>query len=179
MLETSLLRTGRLRLRPPRPEDAPSLSALMTPGISRRMGSWPASFTPKMAEARITRSLDAMADGRSLICVLEHREEFVGWIGGGRIADTDRAGFGYWLGEPWHGQGFMQEAAPAYLAALRERLVLDSIEATCQPENHASARVLAACSLRRIGTRTMYAPARDHEELVDVWESAWTREAPG
>jgi len=179
MLETPPLRTDRLRLRPPRPEDAPVVSTLMTPGVSQWLARWPVPFTLEMAEARIAEALGAMAAGRALICVVEHQEEFVGWIGGGRIADTDRAGFGYWLGEPWHGRGFMREAAPAYVAALRARLALDSIEATCQPENHASARILAACGLKRTGTRTMHAPARDRDELVDVWERAWTRDAPG
>jgi len=179
MIETALLRTDRLRLRPPRPEDAPIVAALMTPGVSQWLGRWPMPFTPEMAEARIAQSLDAMAAGPSLICVVEHRGEFAGWIGGGRIADTSRGDFGYWLGEAWHGRGLMQEAAPAYVAALRARLALSGIEATCHPENRGSARVLAACGLRRIGTRPVYAPARSREELVDVWERAWTRDRPG
>ena len=174
-----MLETSRLRLRPPRPEDAPVVSALMTPGVSQWLARWPVPFTVQMAEARIAWSLDAITAGRSLVCVVEHRGGFVGWIGGGRIADTDRAEFGYWLGEPWHGQGFMREAAPAHVAALHARLALDHIEATCQPENHASARVLAACGLKRTGARTMHAPARSRDELVDVWERAWTRDAPG
>ena len=174
-----MIETTRLRLRPPRPEDAPVVAALMTPGVSRWLARWPVPFTPEMAQARIAGSLDAKAAGRSLICVVEHRGAFAGWIGGGRIADTDRADFGYWLGEPWHGQGFMREAAPAYVAALRARLALHSLEATCHPENHASARVLAACALRRTGTRTDFAPARNRDETVDLWERAWTRDAPG
>lgn len=172
------METARLRLRPPRPADAPALSALMTPAVSRWLGNWPVPFTPGMAEARIAVSLDAMTAGRSLIRVVEHGEAFVGWIGGGRIADADRASFGFWLGEAWHGRGFMQEAAPAYVAALRARLALRSIEAACQPANRGSALVLAACGLKRVGARTEPAPARDREELVDVWERAWTRDAP-
>ncbi len=73
----------------------------------------------------------------------------------------------------------MQEAAPAYLAALRERLSLGSVEAACQPENRGSARVLAACGLRRVSARLHFTPARNRDELVDVWERAWTRDAPG
>ena len=90
---------------------------------------------------------------------------------------TDRGEFGFWLGEPWHGHGFMREAAPAYVAALHARLALDHIEATCQQMNRASARLLAACGLKRTGARTLHAPARNHDERVDVWERAWTRDA--
>ena len=174
-----MMKTARLRLRPPRPEDAPSLAALMTPNVSQWLARWPVPFTLEMAQARIAGSLDAITAGRSLICVVEHQGAFAGWIGGGRIADTDRGEFGYWLGEPWQGRRFMQEAAPAYVAALRARLALASIEATCQPQNRASARVLAACGLRRTGSRTDFAPARNRNETVDLWERTWTRDTPG
>lgn len=174
-----MIATARLRLRPPRPEDAPAVAALMTPGVSRWMASWPVPFTTEMAAARIAQSLDAVAAGRSLICVVEHRGALAGWLGGGRIAGMDRVSFGFWLGEPHHGQALMQEAAPAYVAALRAHLAPGSIEAACQPDNRASARVLAACGLKRVGTRMQHAPARDREEQVDVWERAWTRAAPG
>lgn len=173
-----MIETARLRLRPPRPEDAPSLSALMTPAVSRWLGSWPVPFTPEMAHARIAGTLDAMAQGDTVCCVVEHGDEIAGWIGAARLPDTDRASFGYWLGEAWQGRALMQEAAPAFVATLRARLALGSIEAACQPENRGSARVLAACGLRRIGTRMQHAPARNREELVDVWERAWTRDAP-
>ena len=73
----------------------------------------------------------------------------------------------------------MREAAPAFVAVLRDRLALNSIEATCHRENRASARVLAACGLHRIGTRTDFAPARNRDEVLDLWERAWTRDAPG
>ncbi len=170
---------ARLRLRPPCPADAPALSALMTPGVSRRLASWPTPFTPALAAARIATVLDAMAGGDTVCCVIEHKTETVGWIGAARLPGTDRASIGYWLGEPWQGRGFMREAAPAFVAALRARLALGSIEATCQPENRGSARVLAACGLKRVGTRMQHAPARGQDELVDVWERTWTRDAPG
>ncbi len=132
-----------------------------------------------MAEARIASVLDAMAGGDTVCLIIEHETEAVGWIGAARLPGMDRVSFGYWLGEPWHGRGFMQEAAPAFVAAIHNRLAAGSIEATCQPENHGSAHVLTACGLHRVGTRMQHAPARDREELVDVWELAWTRDAPG
>jgi len=72
----------------------------------------------------------------------------------------------------------MQEAAPAFVAAIRTCLALESIEAVCQAENLGSAKVLTACSLRRVGTRMEYAPARERNELVDVWELIWSGPAP-
>lgn len=174
-----MIETARLRLRPPHPDDAPALAALMTPAVSRWLASWPVPFTLERAQARIADVLDAMAQGGTICCVIEHQGEIAGWIGAARRPGTHRASFGYWLGEPWHGRAIMQEAAPAFVAALRDRLALDSIEAACQPENHASARVLATCGLRRTGDRLQYTPARSRDEQVDVWEHTWTRGSPG
>jgi len=150
----------------------------MTPAVSRWMGSWPVPFTPEMAADRIAGALRAMARGDTLCCVIEHQANLAGWIGGVRNAGTARGAFGFWLGEPHQGQALMQEAAPAYVAALRARLALTAIEAACQPENHGSAQVLAACGLHRAGQRLQYAPARNRKERVDVWERTWTPETP-
>lgn len=177
MLEWTI-ETARLRLRPPCMNDAPLLTALMTPTVSRWLASWPVPFTLELAQARIAEAREAMAQGGAICCVIEHRGEAAGWIGAARLPGTHRASFGYWLGEPWHGQALMQEAAPAFVVALRTRLALDSIEATCQPANRGSARVLAACGLKRVGTRNDYAPARDRDELLDLWERTWTRLLP-
>lgn len=168
------METARLRLRPPCPADAPAIAAAMTPAISQWLARWPAPFTIEMAEARIAEALHVVAQGRALICVIEHQGQLAGWIGGVRISGTHRGRFGYWLGESHHGQALMQEAAPAFVAAIQAKLSLHSIEAACQPENYSSAKVLAACGLRRIGSRMEPAPARNRDELVDIWERIWS-----
>lgn len=168
-----MIETARLRLRRPHPDDAPALAALMTPAISRWLARWPIPFTVGMAQARIADALDGMAQGRALVCAIERHGTLAGWIGGARLPNTGRASFGFWLGEPHHGQALMREAAPAFVEALRAGLALTSIEAACQPENHASAKVIAACGLHRIGTRIEHVPARNREETVDVWQRAW------
>lgn len=165
--------TARLSLRPPILGDASALAALMTPGISRWVARWPIPFTVEMAQSRIADALEGMAQGRTLFCIIERQGALAGCIGGARLPNTDRASFGFWLGEPHHGQALMQEAAPAFVEALRARLALTSIEAACQPENHGSAKVLKACGLHRIGNRIEHAPARNREENVDVWERIW------
>jgi len=169
-----MIQTARLRLRAPRPDDAEPLAALMTPAVSRWVARWPVPFTPEMAQARIAEALDAMAQGRALTHVIEHQAKPAGWISGGCRPGAQRGHFGYWLGEPHHGQALMQEAAPAFVAALRTRFALHSIEAACQPGNHGSAKVLAICGLHRIGARTEHVPARNRNELVDIWECVWT-----
>ena len=173
-----MIETARLRLRRPHPDDAPAVSVLMTPAISRWLARWPIPFTVEMAQSRIADALDGMAQGRTLVCAVEHHGTLAGWIGGGLpgpapLPDTGHASFGFWLGEPHHGQALMREAAPAFVETIHASLQLDSIEAACQPENHASAKVIAACGLHRIGTRIEHVPARNRGETVDVWQRVW------
>ncbi len=118
-------------------------------------------------DARKNKELELFSDP------LRSEEALAGCIGGGRLPGTNRASFGFWLGEPHHGQALMREAAPAFVEAIRTSLALTSIEAACQPENHASAKVIAACGLHRIGTRIEHVLARNREEEVDVWERNW------
>jgi len=171
------METARLRLRPPCPGDAPAIAAAMTPAISQWLGRWPVPFTLEMAQARVAEALDATAQRRALVYVVEHRRQLAGWIGGGRVSGTHHGNFGFWLGEPHHGQALMQEAAPVFVAAIQRHLALRSIEAACQPKNHGSAKVLAACGLRRISSRMEPTPARNRNELVDVWERTWANPA--
>jgi len=167
------LRTPRLRLRPPQAIDAPAIAAAMTPAVSQWLGRWPVPFTVEMARARVDEALGSMARGDSLICAIEYRGGFAGWIGGGPLPGGERGSFGFWLGEAFQGRALMQEAAPAFVAVMRERLRLRSIEAACQAENIGSAKVLAACGLRHVGSRMDYAPARERDEPVHVWELVW------
>lgn len=184
MVGTACLRTARLVLRPPRDDDAAAIAAAMTPAVSQWVGRWPVPFTVEMARARVAEALESMARGSALICAIEHGGGFAGWIGGGREVDGQEIGgargsFGFWLGEAFRGRALMQEAAPAFVAALRARLALESVEAVCQADNLGSAKVLAACGLRRVGTRMDYAPARARDELVDVWELVWSGPSSG
>ncbi len=55
---------------------------------------------------------------------------------------TQSAVFGYWIGEPFARQGYMSEAVGAVAKFGFTRLGLHRLEASCIPDNKASARVL-------------------------------------
>lgn len=170
---SSPLQTGRFVLRPPRPDDAPILAAMMTPAVSRWLGAWPVPFTPAMAAERIGDALRAQAGALGLPRIIEHREDVavLGWIGVSRPGnDARRAVMGYWLGQAHHGRGTMREAAPAIIALAFRTWDLDAIEASTHPDNPASAAVLRGCGMRPIGERTIFAPARQREELCLMFE---------
>lgn len=168
-----MIETARLRLRPPQPTDAPALAALMTDDISQWLARWPMPFTIDRAQARIAGAQAANAAHRGLNLLIEHQGAPAGWIGGGIDPDYPHPTFGYWIGTTHQGAGLMHEAAPPFIDALRSRLALKTLHAFCHPDNRPSARILAACGLRRIDTREMHTPARNRPEWVDIYERTW------
>ncbi len=162
-----------LHVRPPRPDDAPALAALMTPAVSSRLGHWPVPFSADMAADKVAQALDAMARGVAVVDVLTLDGTVAGWISGFRRPGTDRASIGYWLGEPFHGRGLLRAVAPGWVDAMRQRLGATCVWAATQPGNQGSRAVMAACGLRPVQTEWMDTPARQRLEWVEVWERTW------
>lgn len=160
-----------LTTRPPTPDDAPALAALMTPSISQWLGHWPVPFTSAMAEAKISDALSAAAHGAALTEVILNDGVIAGWIGGS--GPPGRTGFGYWLGEAHQGRGLLRNLAPAWVAHLHARLHPRTVWAATQPINVGSRRVLAACGLQPVRLTWMDTPARARFEWVEVWERVW------
>jgi ribosomal-protein-alanine N-acetyltransferase len=165
--------TTHLKLRCVRTNDAIKISEMMTPSVSRWVASWPLPFTVEMAIERILSIRAAFMEGRALPCAIERRSdgELLGWIAvTRREAVKRRAMLGYWLGEEYHGHGYMREAAPAAVESAFQTLDLDVIEAAAQPENKASFAVLLGCRMVHVGERMIFASARSRDELCQVYE---------
>jgi ribosomal-protein-alanine N-acetyltransferase len=76
-----------------------------------------------------------------------------------------RASFGYMLGPGWWGQGYATEVAEA-LVAFAQTLGMHRVEATCHPDNAASARVLEKAGLALEGR------LRDHLLVRGSWRDS-------
>ena len=164
--------TSRLRLRLPQPEDAEPLSQLMTPAISARLASWPPYLNPVTAQLRVDEAVAAHAHGLCLPFVVTRLAdaEVLGWISACRAeADPRRAILTYWVGEPFHGQGIMREAAPAALAAVFRDLDVTEVRAAVQTDNDASHAVLRALGMQPLGPGRIWCAARGREETCEWW----------
>lgn len=172
--------TPRLRLRLPCPDDAMALARLMTPAISARLASWPAFLAPGTATLRLQEALSAHAAGLALPMIISRQADgqVLGWISASRAESEPRRAFlTYWLGEAFHGQGVMREAAPAGLAAVFRRLGVNEVRAAVQPDNAASRGVLRSLGMRPLGPGRIWCAARGQEEVCEWWSVE--REAPG
>jgi [ribosomal protein S5]-alanine N-acetyltransferase len=167
------IETSRLLLRCVEERDANIVSRLMTPGVSQWLASWHMPFTPSMAADLIDAARISAFDGDGLPCAVVEKAsgQLVGWTTVLRTNDDRcRGSFGYWLGEPFQGQGYMREIASSALAAGFQLLNLDVIEAGAQPENLPSLAVMRACGMQMAGERMIYASARDRHELCHYYE---------
>jgi len=159
--------TERLRLRCAEPRDAEALSALMSEAVSRRLASWPVPYTPPMALDRIHGVRMAAAERRSLPLVIERRSDgaVLGWISISRAPGDDATALiTYWLGERFHGQGYMREAAPAALARAFALMEVRRVRAAVQADNAPSLAVVRLLGMEPLGEGRIWCPARGREE---------------
>lgn len=163
--------TARLRLRCLDLSDAEAMSALMTPAVSRWVASWPSPFSAAQARERITKARAVAATGRALpMAILRKSDDaFVGYVGL-RMSDERAADFGYWLGEPFQGHGYMRETASAALGLAFQRLGVTVIGAGAQLANTSSLAVLKGCGMRFVDERMVHAPVRERDELCAWYE---------
>ena len=145
----------------------------MTLEVSRWVAYWPVPFTEEMAKARIkaSRALAYAGDALPFGVVEKSSSAFIGWA----MLDRDRRDcrrglFGYWLGEKYHGNGYMRELAGVVIDAGFKLLDLEVIEAGAQPGNTASFAIMRGCGMNPSRTGMVYAPARQRDEFCQFYE---------
>ena len=87
----------------------------------------------------------------------------------------DKASFGYWIGQPYWGQGFATEATKLLIKEGFKTLKLNKIFATHNPKNPASGKVMEKVGMKYEGL------LRDHEKkgkkyVDEVYRSILRRE---
>ncbi len=94
------------------------------------------------------------------------------WVGWDyRLADDDTRGeLGYWIGEPFQGQGYATEAAGGLISAAFNTLELATIQAGARLDNAESFSVLEKLGMRAVGERTVFARNRDRHETCRYYE---------
>jgi ribosomal-protein-alanine N-acetyltransferase len=163
----------RVRLRCPEPDDAATLARLVTPAVSQWLLSWPDAIGVAEIGERIKKARAAVSGGSALFFVIDLKSEQIpiGWISVIRWNDHSRVGaVGYWMGEQYHGHGYMTEAARAAFGVAFTHLDLDLIEAGANPHNEASFAVMRRLGMTRTSERVMWASSRGRNERCIFYE---------
>jgi RimJ/RimL family protein N-acetyltransferase len=77
-------------------------------------------------------------------------ERLIGVVGF-TFVEGEAPALGYWLGEPYWGQGFMTEAAKALIEAAHKGHGFETIAARALADNEASLNVLGKVGFKRVG----------------------------
>ena len=154
MTEVDVLTGPRVTLRAPTLDDAEQLfeRIVSDPDVAHFM-SW--RTHPDVAETRrvITEIFNVAGETAWLI---EHGGEAIGMCGW-RRPQPHIIDFGYYLGRPWWGQGFMTEAVGLLLDKARRDPTVYRLSAYCHVDNTSSAKVLQRAGLEFEGRLTRYA----------------------
>ena len=154
------IQTARLLLRPLRDTDAEALTALAGNwDVARMTARIPHPYPEGLAKRWIAEQAAARESGDAFAFAILLEGRLVGLVGL-EHQDGGRFELGYWIGEPWWGQGFATEAAGAAVRFAFEALGADSLEAGWLFDNPASGRVLAKCGFVRTGEMMQWCEAR-------------------
>ncbi|MGD1888389.1 MAG: GNAT family N-acetyltransferase [Cohaesibacteraceae bacterium] len=73
-----------------------------------------------------------------------------------RYGVSQSCSLGYWMGEPYAGQGYMSEVLPVMFPFIFGELGMHRIEAACLPDNRASMRLLKSVGFLEEGLAKSY-----------------------
>ncbi|OZV82213.1 GNAT family N-acetyltransferase [Micromonospora echinospora] len=161
------LRTPRLLLRDFRAEDQPAVHAYASDPDVTRYTEWGPDTLNDTAAFLVQAVRDAQVLPRTRFALAVIRRDDEVLIGSVELRVTNevhrRGEMGYVLARPHWGHGLATEAAAAVLRLGLDTLGLHKITATCDPDNTASARVLAKIGMRREGR------LHDHLHIGGRW----------
>lgn len=170
--ETPELEGAKVRLRMPRAADYREWAELRA--ISRVfLEPWEPRWMPDEFERsawrmRINHYRRDYAQGMAMAFFMFERGHgrLVGGITLGNIRHgvSKSAQIGYWIGQPYAGQGLMTDAVRTLSRFAFGELTLHRIEAACIPENSRSIRVLEKAGFRREGL------LRSYLRINGVWQ---------
>ena len=171
------IETRRLLFTKPDEADVADIAELANNwAVVENTGSLPHPYGPDDARKWIER-ISTEKDGEANFAIRLRRLEpkLIGIIGYGALADEALGHFGYWLGEPYWGQGYATEAALATLAHAFDHVPVREIRADCRPGNSGSRHVLAKCGFDLVGRGVMDSTPLNSE--VEILKYSLTRKA--
>ncbi|GHA24864.1 hypothetical protein GCM10007989_20650 [Devosia pacifica] len=158
---------ARLVLSPPTHADVGRLSSLVN---NWNVARWTASIPHPYAEADMIEYLEQVVPAREKSYAIRGQDgEAMGVVS--LMFDGDKLPeLGYWLAEPYWGQGYTSEAVVALLAAVRDADPCQAINARVLVENHGSTRVLEKAGFKVVErTLSVIERHRDQPLLILRW----------
>ena len=173
-IECPVLVTERLVLRPPHEDDIPELSELANNRrVAEMLSRMPHPYGQTDAQAFVGGSRSKERSGCHYAVALAEAGAFVGCAG----LDMRQYGLelGYWIGEPYWGNGYATEVAHALVDLAFRATEIDRLHASCRVINNASRRVIHKCGFQYVGQGMMdsVVAGRVPVELYQLDRGTW------
>ncbi len=147
--KSGILLTKNLILRKLQPTDAKPIAKLANnKKVSSMTSRLPHPYTLEHAEEFIARAGSAESHGCAYAVTLAKTADFIGCCS---LSPTEREigpALGYWLGEPFWGNGYATEAAHTLVDLAFKTTNHDRVNASCRVINPASRKVLEKCGFQ-------------------------------
>lgn len=149
-IECPVLVTERLVLRPPHMDDVAELAILANNvSLASMLARMPHPYGEQEARSFVESTRNGTRAGCSY--ALSHSENgaFIGCAG--LNPGSHGLELGYWIGEPYWGQGYATEAAHALVDLAFRASNIDQLFVSCRVINSASRRVIHKCGFQYSG----------------------------
>jgi RimJ/RimL family protein N-acetyltransferase len=175
--ESPVITTPRLVLRHPDKDDVADIAFLANnPKVASMVARMPYPYCIQDARSFVERNGTGGPNGGVYAVTMRATGRFIGCAG----LDTSKGSgleLGYWLGEPFWGQGFATEAAHALVDLAFRNSTIAQITAGCRLTNPASKRVIQKSGFQHAGIGMMNSlaagPVSIERFVLDrkTWES--------
>ena len=176
------IETDRLVLRPVAPDDAGPVFALFANWqVVRTLSSPPWPYTREHAR----KFVEAVSSGtaREAAFAILHANALIGVVSvrlklAGDLQRSSGPNIGYWIGEPYWGNGYMTEAARGFIRFVFDACDCDAVFSGAFAENNASLRVQAKLGFVTDGETMLFSRPRggDFRHINTVLtRSAWEK----
>lgn len=163
----NVLITPRLTMRPPALPDAEDIAFWLSDwNVARMLAPVPHPYRVADAEAWI----DAVAADPARMVYTIHRERLIGVVS--LEGDPATPQLGYWLASPWHGRGYMTEAAHALLCHAFATRGLGAVASSVFVDNPASLAVQRKLGFTPAGKTEIF--SRSRGATVEAWTTRLT-----
>lgn len=163
-----VLTTDRLTLRPLETTDAKDFARLANNlAICRMTGTFPYPFPERSVEGRVQIFCSQAATGYSYHWAMIWQGQFVGVVG--LFGKPESREIGYWLGEPFWGQGLMKEGIAGLMTHLIELNPNLRMVAGVFTDNPASAHLLKRLGFKQ-DTHLSEGYSLARGEKHDLWK---------
>lgn len=149
-IECPVLVTERLVLRPPHVDDAEELAALANNRrVAEMLGRMPHPYNEEDARAFIANARGRQRSGCHYALALAENGAFIGCAG--LYASDHGLELGYWIGQPYWGNGYATETAHALVDLAFRATAIERLHVACRVINPASRRVIHKCGFQYAG----------------------------